>query len=399
MTVDRVIVVGAGPVGLTASMLLAEQDIPVLILEVDSVISDGLRASTFHPPTLDMLEPYGLTDELIAQGLICPTWQIRMHATGEKAVFDLSLISDATAHPYRLQCEQAKLCRLLADRFSDDDRIDIQYSTKVTGISQTDETVEVLTERVDDGAEETLTARYIIGADGAGSVVRESLGLEFKGSTYPETTVLASTTFPFQDYIEGLSNVSYCWSEGGNFALLRLKDFWRCSLYYDPDLTFEEATYDERIQFQLNDVLPNSEPYEIVDVRPYRVHQRIVDTYRVGRILLAGDAAHINSPSGGMGMNGGIHDAFSLAEKLSEVWRGGDDFLLDVYTRQRRLVAESAILRQADLNRSRMAQKNPNARARALVDLQATTAGPEKARDYLLKSSMIAGLQMAASIK
>ena len=257
----------------------------------------------------------------------------------------------------------------------------------------------MLTERVDGGAEETLTARYVIGADGAGSVVRESLGLEFKGSTYPETTVLASTTFPFQDYIDGLSNVSYCWSEVGNFALLRLKDFWRCSLYYDPDLTFEEATSDERIQFQLNDVLPKPEPYEIVDVRPYRVHQRIVDTYRVGRILLAGDAAHINSPSGGMGMNGGIHDAFSLAEKLSEVWRGGDDSLLDLYTRQRRLVAESAILRQADLNRSRMAQKNPNARARALADLQATTADPEKARDYLLKSSMIAGLQMAASIK
>ena len=190
----------------------------------------------------------------------------------------------------------------------DDDRIDIQYSTKVTGISQTDETVEVLTERVDGGAEETLTARYVIGADGAGSVVRESLGLEFKGSTYPETTVLASTIFPFQDYIDRLSPVSYCWSEGELrpaapqrfLALQPLR----------PDLTFEEATSDERIQFQLNDVLPNPEPYEIVDVRPYRVHQRIVDTYRVGRILLAGDAAHINSPSGGMGMNGGIHDAF-----------------------------------------------------------------------------------------
>ena len=98
-------------------------------------------------------------------------------------------------------------------------------------------------------------------------------------------------------------------------------------------------------------------------------------------------------------MNGGINDAFSLAEKLSEIWRGGDNFLLYIYTRQRRLVAESAILRQANLNRSRMAQKNPNARARALADLQATTADPEKARDYLLKSSMIAGLQMAASIK
>ncbi len=398
MNSDRVIIVGAGPVGLTAGMLLAEQDIPVLILEAESAISDDLRASTFHPPTLDMLEPYGLAAELIAQGLICPTWQIRMHATGERAVFDLSLISDATRHPYRLQCEQAKLCRLIADRFVDDDRVDIQFGTNVIGISQTDETVEVVTERVDGGAEELLTARYIIGADGAGSIVRENLGLDFKGSTYSETTVLASTTFPFQNHIDGLSNVSYCWSEGGNFALLRLKDFWRCSLYYDPELTFEQATSDECIQSQLNDILPNPDSYEIVGVRPYRVHQRIVDTYRVGRVLLAGDSAHINSPSGGTGMNGGIHDAFNLVEKLTVVWQGGDDALLDKYTRQRRPVAETAILQQADRNRKRMGQKDLTARARALADLQAMTADPAKARDYLLKSSMIAGLQMAASI-
>ena len=210
MVDSNVTIVGAGPFGLTLAWWLVSQGVTVSVLEREAAISRDMRASTFHPPTLDMLEPYGLAAELIAQGLICPTWQIRMHATGERAVFDSSLISDETAHPYRLQCEQAKLCRLLADRFSDDERNDIQLSTKVTGISQTDQTVEVLTERVDGGAEETLTARYVIGADGAGSVVRESLGLEFKGSTYPETTVLASTTFPFQDYTDGLSNVSYC---------------------------------------------------------------------------------------------------------------------------------------------------------------------------------------------
>ncbi len=110
---------------------------------------------------------------------------------------------------------------------------------------------------------------------------------------------------------------------------MRLRDFWRCSLYYDPDLSFEEATSDDRIQSQLYEIFSKPDPYEIIDVRPYRVHQRIVDTYRVGRVLLAGDAAHINSPSGGMRRNGGIRDAFSLVEKLSVAWRGGDDALLD----------------------------------------------------------------------
>jgi 2-polyprenyl-6-methoxyphenol hydroxylase-like FAD-dependent oxidoreductase len=399
MELDRVIIVGAGPVGLTAAMLLAERGIPVLILEADAAISDDLRASTFHPPTLDMLAPFGLTAKLIEQGLICPTWQIRMHATGDKAVFDLSHISDFSDHPYRLQCEQAKLCRLLEDRFECGDRVEIQFGARVIGLSQNSDHAELKIERAESGDEEVFTARYVIGADGAGSFVRESLGLEFKGVTYPETTVLASTPFRFQDHFEGLSNVNYCWSEGGNFSLLRLKDFWRCSLYYDPGLTFEQATSDARIQNQLNEILANSDPYEIIDVRPYRVHQRLVDTYRVGRVMLAGDAAHINSPSGGMGMNGGIHDAFNLVEKLSEVWRGGGDALLDKYTRQRRPVAETAILQQADRNRKSMTQKDPNARARALADLQATAADPAKARDYLLQSSMIDGLGLAASIE
>jgi len=228
---DRVIIVGAGPAGLTAGMLLAENDIPALILEAEASVSDDLRASTFHPPTLDMLKPYGLTEKLIAQGLISPTWQIRMHATGEKALFDLSLIANSTGHPYRLQCEQGKFCRLIVDKFADDDRLEIQFGTTVTDVSQKDEFVELAIERGERQTVEMLTAPYVIGADGAGSIVRESLGLEFEGSTYPETTVLASTTFPFHDYIDGLSNVSYCWSEGGNFALLRLRDF-RASTYF-----------------------------------------------------------------------------------------------------------------------------------------------------------------------
>jgi 2-polyprenyl-6-methoxyphenol hydroxylase-like FAD-dependent oxidoreductase len=378
-------------------MLLSEADIPVLVLEAQDGVSDDLRASTFHPPTLDMLAPYGLSTALVAQGLTCPTWQIRMHATGEKAEFDLGLIADRTDFPFRVQCEQAKLCALLAQRLAADGNVELRFGVEMLDLSQKECGVSVSV-RLANGEAQRLESRFVIGADGANSTVRERLGLAFEGKTYPETTVLVSTTFPFQEHINGLSNVNYCWSPGGNFALLRLKDFWRCSLYYDPSLSFKAAVAAPRVHQQLREIAPNPGGYTVVDSRPYRVHQRIVSDYRVGRVLLAGDAAHVNSPSGGMGMNGGIHDAFNLVDKLAQVWRGADVTLLDLYTRQRLPVASTAISQQADRNRKRMTQKDPDARRRALVELQATVANPQAARAYLLKSSMIDGLQQAANI-
>ena len=394
--IDRVIIVGAGPVGLVTAMLLAEHDIPVLLFEAEGGISDDLRASTFHPPTLDMLAPFGISAPLIEQGLICPHWQIRMHPGGEKAVFDLSVIADHTGHPYRLQCEQATLARILADRLTGSDLVDIRFNCPVVELQQEDARAAVT---VDHGGErETYQGRFVIGADGAGSFVRQALDLPFEGKTYPETTVLVSTTYPFEEHIEGLSNVNYCWSPEGNFSLLWLKDFWRCSLYYDPDLTFKEAVAESRVQAQLNEIYPNPTAYEIVDRRPYRVHQRLVTNFRRGRVLLVGDAAHLSSPSGGMGLNGGIHDAFNLADKLALVWRGADQALLDQYTRQRRPVVESAILQQADRNRKRMTEKDPAARARSLAEMQKIAANPALAREHLLKSSMIHGLRQAGEI-
>lgn len=393
----EVIVVGAGPVGLVAALLLSEAGIPVILLEAEDDVSDDLRASTFHPPTLDMLAPYGVTDALLAEGLACPEWQIRMHATGERAVFDMTVIDDLTDHPYRLQCEQARLCRHLSRRLAESSLVDLRFGERVTGLQQDAESVTLELETARGTA--TRTARYVIAADGASSSIRELLGLDFAGITYPETTVLASTPFPFESHIEGLSNVSYCWSDRGNFSLLRLKDFWRCSLYYDPGLTVEQAVEPERIQAQLREILPQVNHFEIIDRRPYRVHQRIVENYRHGRVLLAGDAAHVNSPSGGMGMNGGIHDAFNLAEKLTAVWQGASDSLLDLYSRQRRPVAEQEILQQADRNRRRMTERDPEKRRAHLRDLQETAKDPQKAHAFLYRSSMFAGLQRAESIQ
>jgi 2-polyprenyl-6-methoxyphenol hydroxylase-like FAD-dependent oxidoreductase len=390
----RVLIVGAGPVGLAAALRLDSFGIPCTVLEAEAAVQRDLRASTFHPPTLDLLDEYGLAEPLIALGRKCPTWQIRMHETQARAEFDLALLKDDTRHPYRLQCEQFKLCELMAPRLQGCENVRLEWNTRVTGVKQTPDSVHVEVRR--DGQIFELAGALLIGADGARSVVRESLGLEFAGATYPETTILATTPFPFHDHLQGLSNVSYVWTREGTFSLLRLPSLWRCSLYPDADESIEDAIQPASIERKLQRIVPTGTPYEVLEVRPYRVHKRIVSDYRVGRVVLAGDAAHINSPSGGMGMNGGIHDAFNLTEKIRAIHAGAGLDELDRYTRQRRPIAAEEILVQADRNRSRMQERDPARRQQMLEDLQLTASDPALARAYLLRSSMIEGLRRSA---
>jgi 3-(3-hydroxy-phenyl)propionate hydroxylase len=387
-----VIVVGAGPVGLACALKLSRAGIDTLIVEAEPQLNEELRASTFHPPTLDMLEEFGVTAALIRQGLITPAWQVRMHPGGERAEFDLSLLKDHTRHPYRVQCEQWKLSRMLVTELPGE----LWFDTRATALSQALEAVKLTVERGGEPME--LECRYLVGADGARSAVRKALGLDFEGVTFPETTILATTRFDFAAHMDGLSGVNYCWAPTGTFSLLRLPGEWRVSLYPDEDEPVEAALEPDAIERKLQRIVPRNERYQVLQTRPYRIHERVVDRYRVGRVLLAGDAAHLNSPSGGMGMNGGIHDAFSLADKLTRVLRGENETLLDLYERQRRPVALEQILAQSGRNRARMQERDPEKRRAALRELQAIAADPEVALKHLLRTSMIEGLRQAESL-
>jgi 3-(3-hydroxy-phenyl)propionate hydroxylase len=393
----EVIIAGGGPVGLTAALLLARAGVAVTLCEAEPAISRDLRASTFHPPTLDMLDTVGLGDAVVAEGIPCPHWQIRLHPTGERAVFDLGVLAKDTRHPYRLQCEQWKLALAISNAVEKERDVRIAFSTRVTGFTQDAGGVTATLES--GGSTQCLRARFLIGSDGARSTVRDALGLPFEGETYPETTLLATTSVQFNEHLEGLSNVSYCWKAGGNFALLRVPGRWRVSIYPREDIPIDDQLTPDAIEASLQEIVARPERYDIIEKRPYRVHQRIVSRYGEGRVWLAGDAAHLNSPTGGMGLNGGIHDAFELTAGIIDVLRKGAGVeRVALYSRRRRPVALEQILAQSDRNRARMRERDDAKRREILAGLQEITRDRDKLYAYMLKTSMIEGLRQAAAI-
>jgi len=392
---EPIVIIGAGPVGLITALRLSQLGMRSIIIEKNNAIQDELRASTFHPPTIEMLDELGIAKELISMGLKTKHWQFRVHETGEKALFDLGHINKDTKYPFRLQAEQKELCRIATKKAETDKNIDLRMGHQLNNLFQNDELVEISVS-VEGQSDYTVKTPLMVAADGSSSKSRDIMGLSFSGKTYPETTILVATEFPFHEHIQELSNVNYVWSDWGTYSLLRLPGIWRCSLYPDIGETIDQATTPESINEKLNRIVPDQKDFRIVEVRPYKIHQRILDTYVHGRVVFAGDAAHLNSPSGGMGMNGGIHDGWCLSESLKDIFLGGLPLTrLGLYSDQRQKIAENEILKNADKNRSRMQERDKNHREAELVRLKKIASNPKRAREFLMKSSMIKGLKEA----
>lgn len=388
---DRpVLVAGAGPVGLTVALVLADAGVKVKLFEAAARLPDDPRASTFHPPTLELFERFGVTAALHQAGIVCRHFQIRWHPSGERAVFDMNVIADETRYPYRLQVEQWQLVRAVHALVAAHPNVELALGAPVVELAQDDASVTAIVER--DGRRERIDGAYLVGADGAHSVVRKAIGQSLVGDTYPETILIVETRFPFEAHLEELSFVSYCWREQGNFSMLRVPDRWRVGMYPLAGMSTDEQLSEPAIERFLQAIVPCDAPYAVLDKRPYRTHNRIVDRYRVARVFLAGDAAHLNSPTGGMGLNGGLHDAFNLAEKLALVVHGkADAALLDRYERQRRPIAQAEILAQADRNRARMREPDPAKRRAILADLQAIARDPVRLKAHVMRAAMIEG--------
>jgi 3-(3-hydroxy-phenyl)propionate hydroxylase len=390
---DRVLIAGAGPIGMVAAAALVRKGIPVTVLEAGKALATESRASTFHPPTLDMLDVLGFSKPLIAMGRTAPTVQYR---TRDKllAEFDFSEISDVTSHPFRLQCEQSKLTKIILDDLSGNELFDIRFNSQVVACRQTDACISV-TAKTSSGVEE-LAGRYLIGADGASSMVRKSLGIEFEGFTWPERFLVVSTPFDFKSEIPGLSSVSYVADPGRWHFYLQIPDVWRIMFPVPADVSDETAQSELYVQGQMSTLISGVSNYEVRHITLYKVHQRVAKAYRMGRAFLAGDAAHINNPLGGMGMNGGIHDATDLTGRIADVWAGSaPEPHLDGYDLQRRSVTIEFVQRQTIQNKANLEAKDQEAYV-AYQD-RMITVGLDAAlrRKQLLDISMISSLSRA----
>ncbi len=390
---ERVFIIGAGPVGLVAAANLIRRGVPVTAFEAGPALAEESRASTFHPPTLDMLDEFGAAGPLIAQGLIAPQVQYRTR-DGVIATFDFAAIADATRHPFRVQAEQFKLTRILHDRLTGTSDFRIEFGARLANVEQDATAVHVTLDR--NGATERRSARWLIGADGARSDVRRALGIDFAGFTWPERFLVVSTPFEFRAVVADLVSVTYVADPVRWHFLLEIPGgVWRVMFPLTETVGDEEASSRAFADALMAGVVPGIAKYDIAHTTLYKVHQRVAKNFRAGRVFLAGDAAHVNNPLGGMGMNGGVHDAMNLTARLVDVWTGAaSQSELDCYERQRRAITLEYIEKQSIENKRNLECANPD----FVTTLKRTAADPQSTHDYLLRLAMIASLRRAAEL-
>ena len=389
----QVIVAGAGPVGTVAAYYLAQQGISVIVLEAASSCEEDMRASTLHSPTLEMLSHLGISDRLIADGLKAPVYHYRIRATNEILEFDLSELADELAFPFRLQCEQYKLARLLAEALDDHPNADIHFNNCVTSFEQNTDNV-VVSAKTPDGVCK-YQADYLIAADGASSIIRKQLGVEFSGFTYPEKFLTLSTRAPVEDHFEKLSHVNYVSDPEDWYVLLRVPTSWRVLVSIPEDQSDEYILSDEKKNKVFDGLMGEGQLVETHHRTIYRVHQRVANQFNHGRVLLVGDAAHLNNPLGGFGMNGGIHDAWNVAAKLVRILQEGADAtaLLDQYDRQRRTIMNDFVQSQTIRNKRMIEEGQELSQQHEWEEIRRTLGDKGLRRKFMLRQSMTQSLR------
>jgi 3-(3-hydroxy-phenyl)propionate hydroxylase len=376
----RILIAGGGPVALLCAWLLGRRGLAVRLFDNNSAPQMDLRAATTHPATLDLLDNE-LVGDMARVGLTAPIFQFWDRPSQELvAQFDHAVLKNDTRHPFVVQCEQFKTAKLLLDRLQRFPNVEVLFDHEVIDVAQRTDAVTVQV-RGPSSAVSPHSGIYLIGADGGRSTVRRRSGIQFEGFTWPERFIVLTTPFDFE------AERGYCYrsyfADPGAWC-----NCFKVSADGPPGLWRTVYPTD-----------PGQSEQEIIHRNLYVTHQRVAETFRKGRVLLAGDAAHVNNPIGGMGLNGGIQDAVNLADKLLRIVRdAAPERLLDLYNLQRRTVAIEFVQEQSIANKKRLEARDPEVRKRNLDELRASAADPERARQFLLRTSMIASQRRAEAL-
>ena len=399
MRCDRcqVVVAGAGPVGTVMATLLARAGIDTILLEAEDDCAQDLRASTFHPPTLEMLDDLGITPTLLARGLKAPVYHWRDRESGEAIVFDLSELSDVTRYPFRIQCEQYHLSRALAAGLEQQAHAEVRFGRRLLSFDDDGDGVTVFAETPT--AVESIRADWLIGADGANSLVRKWLGIEFDGFTYPEKFLCLTTDTELAKRLENLALVNYVSDPQEWLVLLRVPSLWRVLLPADEGLSDDELRSDATKNGVFDRLIGDGAAVNTPHRTLYKVHQRVAKSFAQGRVVLIGDAAHLNNPLGGFGMNSGVHDAFDLFGEIEPVINSGASAdRIARYERRRREVTHSFTQAQTLANMEYIKSGDTTAHARRRAEMQAINDNEDKRRAYLMRQAMFESLAHAATI-
>jgi 3-(3-hydroxy-phenyl)propionate hydroxylase len=399
----RVVIIGAGPVGLCLALALAQQDVPVTVIEAlgeDNFLEQVPRAGTNHPATLEMYDRIGLYEKLEPRGIVAPVFHYWDRADNALiAAFDHVHLKDDTRFPYVLQCERIKIVEEALKLAKAHPLIDLRLESTFTAFAQNGAGVTAhFTNSA--GEAESVAGAYLVSAEGARSIVRKDLAIEFEGFTYTDLVLNIEVAYDFRRHGYAERNYISDPKEWSNlFHWKGPPDRWRVHFPVEPGDDEAAIMRPDALQARLQGFLPTGKPFDIVGSNLYIVHQRVAKKFRAGRAILAGDSAHVNSPIGAMGMNSGVHDAFNLADKLTAILRGEtDEDVLDRYERQRRHVAIQHTQAQTIRNKRLLAETDPVVRRRNQDELRRTAEDPVRARAFLLRASLIESLREAEAI-
>jgi 3-(3-hydroxy-phenyl)propionate hydroxylase len=399
---NRVCVVGAGPVGVVAALACAQKGMQVVLFEAEKQIDHSPRAATTHPSTLEMLAGLGLLEEFQSVGLVARHFQFWDGAAKALvAEFDHEVLRGETPYPYVVQTEQHKLSELGLRRLAAIPDVELRLGTAVTDVVQDPSLARVCTDA--SGRAERHEFDYVVACDGGRSTVRKCLDVEFEGYTWPERFLVLTSLFDFGAAL-GCCTRTYIsdpeeWTNLFKVTGDDLKGRWRAVFPARDSEPDGEAFSEAAVHRRLGKLVEGHPMEAVVHRNIYRVHQRVAKSFRKGRVFLAGDAAHVNNPVGGLGLNCGIHDAVELADTLHRVVSGqAKEDLLERYERRRRPLNIEYVQQQTVLNKKRLEERDPKVRQANFEELRRTAADPALHKQFLMRTSLIESARKAQRI-